>query len=255
MQISMPLTLIVSVDDDLGLRRKSARAQLAALGWQFSFVDGFTPQSAEAIAMYDAAQNLRRSKRPLAPAEIATYASHRKAMYEFLKTDEPVALILEDDFCLIEPDSFGFRIATLLQAPVEWDILKLFDFQERRAIEWLPAGDVRIVSHGSPAAGMVGYLITRRGAESILRRRAVYRPIDEDIKFFWELKLRVLSVEPNLIADIGHQLGGSLLEPHRHEIRKARSWLTQANGLAHTVLRKLTYLFYRKHYGLKLKKS
>lgn len=255
MQWSVPLTLVVSVDEHSGLRRNSARSQLAALDWPFSFVDGFDTQTAENTAIYDTKQNLGRSKRPLALAEIAAYASHRKAMREFLSTDGPVALILEDDFHLIEPDLFRNRIAALVHAPVEWDILKLFDFQERSVVESIPAGDVKIVSHGSPSAGMVGYLITRRGAERMLDRQVIYRQIDEDIKFFWELKLRVLSVQPNLIADIGHQLGGSLIEPQRHEIRQNRGFLVQANGLAHTVLRRFNYLLHRKHYGLKLKKS
>lgn len=254
MQSSTPLTLVVSVDGKLGPRRNSARTQLARLGWPFAFVDGLTPQCTETIAIYDARQNLRRSKRPLALTEIAAYASHRKAMRAFLDTDEPIALILEDDFHLIEPDLFRGRICAVLQAPVEWDILKLFDFRQRQAVEWFPAGDVKVVSHGSPAAGMVGYLITRRGAERMLDRPAIYRQIDEDIKFFWELELRVLSVEPNLIADNAHQLGGSLLEPERREIRRQRNWTISMKGLSLTCLRKLQYLLHRRRYGLTLKK-
>lgn len=255
MQLHEPLTLVVTVDTESGPRRKSTKAQLAGLAWPFSFVEGFTTQSPEIAEIYDSRQNSRKSKRPLAPAEVAAYASHRKAMGEFLASNHKVALILEDDFHLVDPNRFGDRIKALLKAPVEWDILKLFDFQERPVIESIPAGDIKIISHGSPAAGMVGYLISRRGAQRMLRRPTVFRQIDEDIKFFWELKLRVLSVQPNLVADIGHELGGSLIEPERQEVRKQRSWIISLKGLAHTGFRKLNYRRHRKNYCLTLKRA
>lgn len=255
MQSYEPLTLVVTVDPESGPRRNSTRAQLKALAWPFTFVDGLTTQSPEVAAIYDARQNRRKSKRPLAPAEVAAYASHRKAMGEFLATDHKVTLILEDDFHLVDPGRFASRIKALMKAPVVWDILKLFDFQERPVVESIPVGDIKIVSHGSPTAGMVGYLITRRGAQRMLRRPTVFRQIDEDIKFFWELKLRVLSVQPNLIVDIGHELGGSLIEPERLEVRKQRSWVISLKGLAHTGLRKLNYRRHRKDYCLTLKKA
>lgn len=249
----LPVTFVVTVDVEAGPRRKSAHAQLSAIAWPFAFVEGLTPQSAETIDLYDPKRNRRRSKRPLAPAEVAAYASHRKAMRAFLDTDAAIGLILEDDFRLLEPGAFVARVAALQAAPVEWDILKLFDFQERPVVESVGVADISIVSHGSPTAGMVGYLITRRGAERMLSRPTVYRQIDEDIKFFWELDLRVLSVQPNLVTDVSHELGGSMIEAERTEIKQQRHWTVSVKGLGQTVLRQLNYRRYRKHYGLKLK--
>jgi glycosyl transferase family 25 len=253
MTSSLPVTLIVTVDAEAGPRRKSAHAQLSALSWPFAFVEGLTPQCAETTSLYDPKQNRKRSKRPLAPAEVAAYASHRKAMRAFLDTDEPMALILEDDFRLLEPAAFAARISALQRAPVEWDILKLFDFQDRPVVDSVPVADIAIVSHGSPTAGMVGYLITRRGAESFLSRATVYRQIDEDIKFFWELKLRVLSVKPNLVTDVSAELGGSLIEADRNEVKLKRHWTVSVKALGQTALRQINYRRHRKHYSLKLK--
>lgn len=252
---SFPFTLVVTVDVEAGPRRKSASAQLSALAWPFTFVDGLTPQCAETAALYDPGKNRRHSKRPLAAAEVAAYASHRKAMRAFLASDQPVALVLEDDFRVLEPDAFFARIAALQKAPVDWDILKLFDFQDRPVVDSVAAGDLEIVSHGSPTAGMVGYLITRRGAERFLSRPSVYRQIDEDIKFFWELQLRVLSVRPNLVSDISEELGGSLIEAQRHEIKLQRHWTVSVKALGQTMLRQINYRRHRKRYRLQLKKS
>ncbi|WP_269932158.1 glycosyltransferase family 25 protein [Aminobacter sp. HY435] len=255
MQHSKPLTLVVTVDVESGPRRKSANLQLAALGWPFQFVQGLTPQSPETVCLYDPQMNRRRCKRPLAPVEVAAYASHRKAMREFLDTEQPLALVLEDDFRLLDPAAFTERMEGLLAAPVEWDILKLFDFQQRPVVDEVNVGDVAIVSHGSPTAGMVGYLITRQGAEKMLSRPRVYRQIDEDIKYFWELKLRVLSVRPNLVTDISERLGGSLLEADRNHIKQKRHWTVSVKALGQTALRQINYRRYRNQNRLKFKSN
>lgn len=233
----------------------SARRQLDAIDWPFSFVEGLTAHHLETTRLYDAELNRKRSKRPLAPAEVAAYASHRKALSQLLVSDAAVALVLEDDFCLTEPAALQGRITTLLQSPVDWDILKLFDFSQRPAVESVAVGDMTIVSHGSPTAGMVGYLITRRGAERLLSRNMIYRQIDEDIKFFWELGLRVLSVHPNLVSEISNQLGGSLIERQRSELRFKRNWVVSLKGLGLTIARQLGYLRHRNRYRLKLKET
>lgn len=248
-----PLTLVVTVDAVSGPRRKSTSLQLDALAWPFQFVQGLTPQSPETIGLYDAQLNKRRCKRPLAQVEVAAYASHRKAMREFLETDQPVALILEDDFRLLDPAKFTTHMESLMAAPVEWDILKLFDFQQRPVVDEVNVGDVAIVSHGSPTTGMVGYLITRAGAEKMLGRTRVYRQIDEDIKYFWELKLRVLSVRPNLVTDISERLGGSLLEADRNEVKQKRHWTVSVKALGQTAMRQINYRRHRNQNRLKFK--
>lgn len=233
----------------------SASRQLDAIDCPFSFVEGLTVHDPETTRLYDAELNRKRSKRPLAPTEVAAYASHRKALSQLLESDAEVALVLEDDFRLTEPNAFQSRIAALWQSPVDWDILKLFDFSQRRAVESVAVGDMAIVSHGSPTAGMVGYLITRRGAERLLSRNMIYRQIDEDIKFFWELGLRVLSVHPNLVSEISDQLGGSLIERQRSEVKLKRGWVASLKGLGLTIGRQFGYLRHRNRYRLKLKES
>ena len=52
--------------------------------------------------------------------------SHLHAIYEFSKTNFPVALILEDDICLDFQPYWKTSIAQLIQdAPLDWDILQL----------------------------------------------------------------------------------------------------------------------------------
>jgi GR25 family glycosyltransferase involved in LPS biosynthesis len=243
------VTLVISVAD-CDRRRASAAAQLNAIAWPFQFVEGHTPQSNLALHMYSPPLNRRYAKRPLTSAEIAVYASHRRALRAFLDSGADFGLILEDDFCLLNPQAMSARIESILAARVQWDVLKLFDFEARRIRERRRAGDVDIVNYAAPTTGMVAYLVTRHGAELILSRPTLFRQIDEDTKYYWELSLRVYSVSPNLVVEISDRLGGSLLAAGRQEMRQARSLRRSVKGLWVVADRKLRHHWHKSQYAL-----
>ena len=235
---------------DCRQRRASAAAQLDAIGWRFHFVDGDTPDSTAVRRLYSPPLNRRYAKRPLTDAEIAVYASHRRALRAFLDTNAEFGLILEDDFCLLDPSALPSRIAAVLEARVRWDVLKLFDFEARRVRERRRVGDVDIVNYAAPTAGMVAYLVTRHGAELILSRANLFRQIDEDTKYYWELSLRVYSLSPNLVVEISDRLGGSLLKAGREEMRRGRSLGRSMKGWWVVADRKLRHHWHKSEYTL-----
>jgi GR25 family glycosyltransferase involved in LPS biosynthesis len=230
-------------------RRASAEAQLTSIDWPFQFVDGHAP-GRDTAAAYSPALNRRHAKRPLTPGEIAVYTSHRRALRTFLDSRRAVGLILEDDFCLLAPSSFRRSIAAILNARVKWDLIKLFDYGARRVVQRHRADDWDIVNYAAPTAGMVAYLITRRGAELILSRPRLFRQIDEDTKHYWELSIRVYSASPNLVGEISDCLGGSLLHAEREKSRCERSLGRSVKGLWLVANRKLRHHWHKSRYGI-----
>lgn len=243
-------TFVISVDPPDGPRRKSAQAQLDAIGWRFRFVDGYASGSPDATALYSERMNRRRSKRPLTDGEIAAYASHRLALKMFLDSGVHFGLILEDDFGITEPKLFAGRLAEILETPISWHFLKLFDYQPGPIAQRSAAGDLDIVSYAEPGAGMVAYLVNRDGARKFLSRELVFRQIDEDTKFYWELGIRVLSVSPNPVAEISDGMGGSLIEPERLRLRTARTLRRSLKGLRIVIDRQLRHLWHRRRFGI-----
>ncbi|MDT4854352.1 hypothetical protein FQZ97_886520 [compost metagenome] len=102
-----------------------------------------------------------------------------------------------------------------------WDIIKLFNFTAKNVISTRHAGNSKFVCHKRPANGAVGYLINPPAAKRLLRRKRIFRPIDEDLSHPWELGLRVWSASKNLLSEVSHELGGSLLEGERHLLDEA----------------------------------
>ena len=249
-RLAAPDTFVISVDSPDGPRRRSAQAQLDAIDWPFRFVEGYASGSPEAMALYCARLNRRRSKRPLTAGEIAAYASHRLALRMFLDGGAPFGLILEDDFGIAEPDRFAARVANILEAPVRWHFLKLFDYQPGPIAQRRPAGDLDIVHYAEPGAGMVAYLVNREGARKFLARELVFRQIDEDTKFYWELGIRVLSVSPNPVTEMSDRIGGSLIEAERLRLRTARTLRRSLKGLRIVIDRQLRHLWHRRRFGI-----
>jgi glycosyl transferase, family 25 len=191
-------------------------------GHQVEAVTGFDAGAPEAVSLYDARANAWRLKRSLTPGEIAAYATHRLAMRRFLDSGADSAIFLEDDFIALDADALRFvadQGSALL--PSGADMLKLYDFpRDRQLKKNRPVALVRhmrleLAKWWSVPAGTVGYVITRRGAACFLKRERVFRQIDEDIKYFWELGLDVWSTSLPLLGERSLALGGSRLETER----------------------------------------
>lgn len=227
------LVLTSKASPDARLRSAMAQATAIVDASRVRVIDGATPRDPIVADLYDAGAARRWSKRPPIAAEIAAYATHRIAWRALLDGGGPWALVLEDDFRVLDQEGLRAVIATAADLlPEGRHIVKLFDLpgeRERgRAVQRTVAG-IGIVKREHVRAGLVGYLISREGAARFLSRTRVFRVVDEDIKYHWELGLDIWSLTQNLFADGGADLGGSLIDDARKASRK-RSFLRSLKG-------------------------
>jgi len=211
---------ILTCADSLSARLTSAHRQLenAAEHHRIEVVEGFVPGDVGLDALYDADRNRRAMNRPLAAREIAVYGTHRKAWTAIRDGSAPAGLVLEDDFAVVNATAFADALRQAGDLTRGCDIVKLFDFQKagtNRVVARRIVGGIALVRWRYPTAGAVAYLMTRRGAAKLLGRERVYRPVDEDMKYFWELDLDVWSVVPSPVAEGSASLGGSLIDADR----------------------------------------
>jgi GR25 family glycosyltransferase involved in LPS biosynthesis len=253
-QRDFPPCFIITIEPDVGQRAQSALRQLAPLGIASHIVEGVRPDDIAIESLYSRSLNFRYMKRPLGRGEVAVYSSHRRALEMFLKTDSEFAIVLEDDFEILRPDHFVDEVLRILDAPLEWDLIKLFDYlgskKPKKPIARLDLGPIAIVEYKTPRAGMVGYIVRRSGAEKLISRPHLFRPIDEDLKYYWELDLWSFSVVPCLLAEISDRLGGSYIELERRRLRDDRSIRRSIRGNKIKVARMLHHFMNHHRYCL-----
>jgi glycosyl transferase, family 25 len=150
---------------------------------------------------YDADLNRSVFHKPLRPGEVGCYESHRAAWRRLLALGARSLAVFEDD---VEIDA---RLAPLLQAierlPMPWDMVKLFGREQER-VAWqqpLPASSLTagaaLVGYSRVPSQTCAYVISREGARKLLATRARFgRPLDVDLRHWWENDLVVLGVQP-----------------------------------------------------------
>lgn len=192
-----------------------------------SVVDGIIASDPRVDEIFDRYRARLLAKREITRSEIAAYGTHRLAWQQVLASRSANAFIFEDDFLVKDGEVVRqvFDRAEELLSEGR-NIIKLFDFPRERTrnlgIRTMVAG-IPLVKWQRPRAGMVAYLISRQGAERFLSRDRIFRPVDEDIKYYWETGLDVWSVTGNPVVEASHVLGGSLLEDARSSSKKRKA--------------------------------
>ncbi len=184
-------------------RQAFIAGQLEGQGLPFSWLDGVNGRAldaAEKALLYSEEKAVRQGGRALSPGEVGCALSHLKAYRTFLDSGAELALVLEDDAAL-RPD-FRSMLEGVVQA-VDWqetDLLLLSHVQ--KYTEWGArplVGDLRLV-HTVTAYNGNGYLITRRGAEALLRElQPVFVPADSWNYLRKRGVLRIRAVIPYLV--------------------------------------------------------
>lgn len=232
-----PDVLVLTSRASPAARLRSAMAQATSIvdASRVRVVDGATPTDRIVAGLYDAKAARRWSKRPPISAEIAAYATHRMAWQALLENGGAWALVLEDDFRVRDGEALRRVIAAAAELLSDGrHMVKLFDLpgerEKGRAIARTVAG-IGIVKREHVRAGLVGYLISREGASRFLSRTRVFRVVDEDIKYYWELGLDIWSLAHNLVADGSADLGGSLIDDARNASRKRSFWRSMKGNM------------------------
>ena len=219
---SLPL-VFVNLDRDAE-RRARLEAELARLnlqGERLHAVWWADLPAAEQDALYSPQLNQDQYYKPLVNGEKGCYASHIQAWRQLLASDAPAMVVLEDDVRL--DDRLADGIAAIAALDIPWDMVKLLGrVQEkvRRQRPLLPG--VALVEYQRVPSMTAGYVVSRAGAAKLLATRVPFgRPIDVDLRFWWENDLRILGTVPSLLILDDTSLVSSIwAEPARVALRQ-----------------------------------
>ena len=149
--------------------------------------------------LYSADLNQKQFHLPLVAGEKGCYASHIKAWRTLLDSEYQAMVVLEDDV------RFDDRLPSVLNAindlKLPWYMIKLIgrEREKVRAQRDLIPG-ISLVEYARVPSLTAGYVISRAGAKKLLTSRLPFgRPIDIDLRFWWENELVVLGVTPSVL--------------------------------------------------------
>lgn len=203
--MSIHKPLVITVESEGGPRRVRAVSEAAAYGLAPEFVVSIPRDDPRITAVYDVETNRRWRKYEMTAAEVSCYCGHRLAWAQVRDGDSPFRLILEDDFEIVDPVALD-RLERVAERLKGWDIIMLSRFQPRGRFRVIAADGFELRDYQYGPTSAVGYLITPVGAERMLSRKKIFRPIDEDFINPWELDIRVLAVAPDIVKEHEHSI-------------------------------------------------
>ncbi|WP_133405250.1 glycosyltransferase family 25 protein [Parashewanella tropica] len=197
-------------------------SQLGLQGTRFNAVVGSALSSSEIEAIYDPLLNKQHHKRNLTVGEIGCYASHRQIWQQLLDSGDPYAIVLEDDINL----SADFpAIVSSIEQLQHWDLIKLSDNRNNPPAECTSISDnISCVSYKRVPNCTTGYVISRQGAQKLLSRQRFFRPVDVDMQFHSELKLRLIGLLPYCVCEAGFDSEIVAMNPNKRHGNRSTFW-------------------------------
>lgn len=187
-------------------RRERMTTQAAQMGLQVSRLPAvwWTELSAAEQARYfNSAKSHGRYFKPLGNGEKGCYCSHLKAWQQLLESKAPAMVVFEDDVRLLSSLKPTLEAIEKLPADADWDMIKLYGREHEKIASQMPlVGDsTQLISYRRIPSFAAAYVISRRGAQKLLQSRIPFdRPVDVDIRFWFENDLRVFGVHPSVVA-------------------------------------------------------
>ena len=143
--------------------------------------------------------------------ELGCYLSHHRAMQAFLATDEPFAVILEDDAAVTE--ELREVMDDLVAHAGEWDIVKLESRHWGMPVTMRQLGKGRrLVAYTQRSTGSTAYIVNRKAAAAYTRKLLPMRlPYDHAFDQVWRYGIRMRGVLPRPVhgggfpSDIGYR--------------------------------------------------
>ena len=178
-------------------RWKAARRQFERLGVaaeRVEAVDGSRLPLHERARLYDEALNREQYHKALRPGEIGCYSSHLQVWQQLVDSGERALAIFEDDI-EVAPD-LPEVLAALERTGSPWDLVKLMGRpRERIKTRVQLTGRRDLIEYSRVPSHTGAYVLSRRGALKLLaRRRPFGRPVDVDLRHWWECDIAVLGV-------------------------------------------------------------
>lgn len=195
--------IYINLDRDLE-RRQAMEAMLHPHGLPFERLRAVAwaeLDQASRAQLYDPALNRRQFERLLVDGEKGCYASHLKACEYLLASSAPALIVLEDDVHLT--DGFVDVLAAIEALPTEgWDVIKLYSRHNERPVAAMPlTSEHQLVTYRRVPSMCYGHAISRAGAAKLLQHRRPFgRPVDVDMRYWWEADLRILGIVPAVVT-------------------------------------------------------
>jgi glycosyl transferase family 25 len=197
--ISSSLPIFVINLDGSTERLRNVEKQLSKYELSFeriSAVDGRLMNKAQLNEHYCEHTNKVSYYKILTAGEIGCYLSHRKAWQQIVERKLPAAIILEDDFVCEYP--LG-DVQTFVQLQQSFDYIKLSDHpgRKRKTRVLQRIGQSDFVSFDKVPARTCAQLVSYEGALKLLKASEKFgRPIDIDLQYWWEKKIKVRGIKP-----------------------------------------------------------
>lgn len=185
-------------------RLEVCRQNLARYGIEFERVPavyGKDLSQQQIDQFYDGQSNQTGYKKPLSIGELGCYLSHVHCWQKIIAEDLDYALILEDDFKLSE----SFNDFEHLFAKLEnWDYVRIaYPIKETPSVARVKiTDDYDLIYYKKVPINTLAQAVSKAGAKKLLANsKRVFRPIDVDIKHYWEKDIQVLGIDPPLIKE------------------------------------------------------
>ncbi len=183
-------------------RRFNCTAAMEALGLPFSFfdaIDGRTLTDSAIAGFYDPEKNQRLFKRPMSAPEIGCYMSHHALWKRIGAGDAAGAVVLEDDFDA--DDALPGLLREISRLDLGNRLVKLHSERSMSGKSLVDlAGGYRLIDTYSVPGQTLGYVISRATAASLAEKVLPFgRPVDMDLKHWWELDITILMVQPPVL--------------------------------------------------------
>jgi glycosyl transferase, family 25 len=219
-------------------RMANASAALGAQGIPFERIEGVNGWNLtedEIAKVYDHQRNRRDGKHPLVRPEIGCYLSHMECWRKIAEGQALGGIIFEDDFSA-SADLAEILAEICADSLRDWDVMKLFTFDaDQKVVKERQIGRYRLVVPYRVPTCLIGYVLTREAARRLAESSVpFFRPVDEDMKYYWEKDLRVALVLPAPITVGDQQAVTGTIGNERRSSKECR-------GLLHHLLYQLRY--------------
>ena len=223
-EFPQPIPVYLINIDRAADRLAEIERQSGELGLRFERIDGVDGARIprEQWIDVDHRRFQRRHGRTILPGEYGCYRSHLLALRRLLANGDKMAIIIEDDVALDR--DFLDRAMSAKEAAPTADLIKLVNHRWNgfHATAESPKGDIVGRCLFGPQGSTACYLITRRGAEKILRSLSVMSlPWDVAIERGWDTRMSIFTTRTNVVG-FG-PLRGSTMVGWRRDYRAAKS--------------------------------
>lgn len=151
-------------------------------------------------SLYSACLNRRQYYQPLVNGEKGCYASHIAAWQQLVNSTAPAMVVLEDDVRLLE--DFGQTLTAITNIKQPWDMVKLLGRTEEKIYRQRSLTPSHaLIQYTRVPSFTAAYVISRSGAMKMLQNRVPFgRPVDIDLRFWWENDMQIYGVHPAVVA-------------------------------------------------------